>query len=91
MGFKLGHRRGRTKFVSWIGGVKKEYRGQGCASKLMLAQFEWCKANGYKTIQTQTLNKWRDMLILNIKHGFDVIGVFEDPKLGQKIMLQKTL
>lgn len=91
VGFKLGHRKGRTKFLSWIGGVKKEFRGSGCATKLMTAQADWCRLKGYRTIETQTMNKWKDMLILNLKNGFDIVGVFEDSELGQKIMLRKTL
>jgi hypothetical protein len=31
------------------------------------------------------------MLIVNIKHGFDVIGTYTDDKGEPKVILQKTL
>ncbi|WP_369792731.1 hypothetical protein [Virgibacillus sp. SK37] len=46
---------------------------------------------GYEIVQTKTKNKWRGMLLLNIKSGFDVIGTYTD-KVGEpKIILEKRL
>ncbi|WP_274519618.1 hypothetical protein [Caenibacillus caldisaponilyticus] len=40
---------------------------------------------------TQTKNKWRAMLLLNLRHGFDIIGTFTDEKGEPKFILQKRL
>lgn len=34
-GFKMGYRHSGAHFYSWLGGVKKEYRGRGLARLLM--------------------------------------------------------
>ncbi|WP_258110091.1 GNAT family N-acetyltransferase [Alicyclobacillus sp. SP_1] len=89
VGYKIGYQDRKTRFYSWLGGVYPEYRGQGIASELMLRQHEWCKSQGYTAIRTQTKNKWRDMLILNLRHGFDVVGTYTDEKGEPKIILEK--
>lgn len=91
VGFKLGYERKEKHFYSWLGGVDKTYRGRGIASELMKRQHDWCRRNGYWTIRTHTKNKWKDMLILNLKHGFDVIGTYTDEKGEPKIILEKKL
>lgn len=80
VGYKIGYEEKPGRFYSWIGGVDPAYRGKGIASTLMLTQHQWCKNNGYTEIITKTKNKWKKMLILNLKHGFDVIGVYTDHK-----------
>ncbi len=55
----------------------------------MEMQHQWIKENGYSYVQTKTMNKWRSMLILNIKNGFDVIDTYIDKKGLQKIVLEK--
>ncbi|MGG2065982.1 GNAT family N-acetyltransferase [Bacillus sp. S14(2024)] len=91
IGFKIGYERKEKHFYSWIGGVHPNYRKQGISSKLMRMQHKWCKENCYKTIQTKTKNKWRNMLMLNIKHEFNIIGTYTDEKGETKIILEKTL
>ncbi|WP_247236213.1 GNAT family N-acetyltransferase [Telluribacter sp. SYSU D00476] len=95
-GFKMGYRRKPGHFYSWLGGVLPDYRKQGIASELMQRQHHWCQQNGYRTIRTQTMNRWRTMLILNLRHGFDVIGVVATsgvatPGQEPKIVLEKKL
>lgn len=90
-GFKLGYESDPGKFYSWIGGVKDAFRQQGIASALMKAQHEWIARQGYERIQTRTKNQWREMLILNLRHGFNVIGTFTDEKGEPKIILEKRL
>lgn len=89
--FKLGYENDKTEFYSWLGAVIPDYRGLGFASQLMTTQHLWCKQQGYKRILTKTQNRFRDMLILNLRHGFDVIGTHESQDKGLKIILQKNL
>lgn len=89
--FKIGYALDNDKFYSWLGGVDANYRNYGVASKLMEKQHQHLKRNGYKIVQTKTMNKWRSMLILNIKNGFDVIGTYSDENGETKIILEKNL
>lgn len=91
VGFKLGYEVGKHEFYSWLGGVIPDYHGLGIGSDLMRAQHTWCKENGYKKIQTKTQNRFREMLLLNIKFGFDVIGYQISDEGGPKIILEKIL
>lgn len=80
-----------NKFYSWLGGVDPDYRKHGIALTLMEKQHEYLRKNGYKVVQTKTMNKWRNMLILNIKNGFNIIETYTDDNGLQKIVLEKTL
>ncbi|MBN8202168.1 GNAT family N-acetyltransferase [Bacillus sp. NTK034] len=91
IGYKMGYAIDQGTFYSWLGGVDPDYRKDGIASMLMEKQHEYLKETGYKVVKTKTMNKWRSMLILNIKHGFDVIETYTDEKGLHKIILQKRL
>jgi predicted GNAT family acetyltransferase len=91
IGYKIGYAIDTNKFYSWLGGVDTKYRKHGIASMLMEKQHQYLKENGYKVIQTKTMNKWRSMLVLNIKNGFDVIDTYTDEKGLHKIVLEKNL
>ncbi|RXY99883.1 GNAT family N-acetyltransferase [Fictibacillus sp. S7] len=91
VGYKIGYALNREQFYSWLGGVDAYYRNQGIASKLMEQQHLHAKESGYKAVQTKTKNKWRSMLILNIKAGFDIIGTYTDDEGEPKIILEKKL
>ena len=90
VGVKMGYRRSESTFYSWLGGVLPEARGQGVARRLMLAQHEWVAAQGYRYVTTETYNRYREMLLLNIRTGFDVVGTQTDTKGEAKIMLRKA-
>lgn len=91
VGFKIGYELDKTKFYSWLGGVDADYRKHGIASKLMEQQHQYVSDHGYTVIQTKTMNRWRNMLILNIKNGFDVIDTYTDKEGLHKIILEKKL
>lgn len=91
VGYKIGYELDQKKFYSWLGGVKEEFRNNGVGSMLMEKQHQFLKAAGYKIVQTKTMNKWRSMLILNIKSGFDVIETYIDENGLHKIVLEKKL
>jgi ribosomal protein S18 acetylase RimI-like enzyme len=88
VGYKIGYQDRNNRFYSWFGGVNRDYRGRGIASELMVRQHEWYEKKGYKVVQTKTRNKWRSMLILNLRHGFDIVGTYTDE--GEpRIILEK--
>lgn len=91
IGYKIGYKLDEDKFYSWFGGVDENFRKYGVASKLMEEQHYYLKNNGFKIVQTKTKNKWRNMLILNIKNGFDIIGTYTDEEGETKIILEKKL
>ena len=91
IGYKIGYPLDSQTFYSWLGGVDPTYRNLGISSRLMEKQHTYLRENGYKVVQTKTMNKWRTMLILNIKHGFDVIKTYTDEKGLHKIVLEKKL
>ncbi|MGY0694547.1 GNAT family N-acetyltransferase [Virgibacillus sp. FSP13] len=91
VGYKIGYELESDSFYSWLGGVDENHRNKGVASKLMNQQHLYLQEKGYKVIQTKTKNKWRNMLILNIKNGFDVIGTYTDSSGEPKIILEKDL
>jgi GNAT superfamily N-acetyltransferase len=92
IGFKIGFREDPETFYSWLGGVLPDYRGQGIAKALMEQQHAWCQHKGYAFIRTKTMNRWKSMLILNIRMGFEVIGVQAGRGGGElKIILEKKM
>ena len=91
VGYKIGYEIDKDTFYSWLGGVDPQYRNDGVATKLMEKQHHYLKENRYKKIKTKTKNKWRSMLILNIKCGFDVHSTYTDKEGELKIILEKNL
>lgn len=91
VGFKIGYRESDTTFYSWLGGVLPDFRGRGIAQQLMDAQHEYCRQQGYRFVKTKTMNRWRGMLILNIKNGFDIAETYLGANGERKIILIKTL
>lgn len=91
VGYKIGYELDSDIFYSWLGGVSEKHRNKGIASKLMKQQHLYLKEKDYKIVQTKTKNKWRNMLVLNIKNGFDVIGTYTDSSGESKIILEKSL
>lgn len=91
-GYKIGFEHASNVFFSWSGCVLPEFRRQGVASRLMAEQHRIAKNLGYSYVRTHTKNKYRGMLVLNIKSGFDVTGVYKN--MSEKmhgIILEKSL
>ncbi len=74
-GFKLGYALGETAFCSWLGGVLPEFRRDGVAQGLLAAQEKWAMEQGYRTLTVKTRNKFRGMLMLLVKNGYQLIEV----------------
>ena len=91
VGFKIGYERKPGHFESWLGGVAASHRGQGIAGELMRRQHAWCRANGYRTVRTLTTNRWRDMLILDLRHGFEIVGTYTDRRGEPRLILERCL
>lgn len=91
VGFKLGYEENQQEFYSWLGAVLPEYRELGIAMDLLAAQHAWCAQQGYRSVRTTTENRFREMLMLNIKAGFDVIGTHLTAQSSLKINLRKML
>lgn len=91
IGYKIGYEIDRETFYSWLGGVDIHYRENGIAAALMDKQHAYLREKGYKIVRTKTMNKWRNMLILNIKFGFDVIETYTDENGLHKIILEKKM
>lgn len=91
IGYKIGYQVSESCFYSWIGGVLSAYRGQGAASDLMDAQHDWCRQRGYTFIKTKTMNRWREMLILNLKKGFEIKETIPGDDGQLRIILVKEL
>lgn len=91
IGYKIGYEIDKDTFYSWLGGVNPDYRGQGIAFTLMEKQHQYLKEKCYKVVRTKTMNRWRNMLVLNLKTGFDVVETYTDEKGLHKIILEKRL
>lgn len=91
VGFKIGYEFANDTFYSWLGGVHSDFRGKGIASELMRRQHALVKSLGYTKIRTISRNKRREMLLLNIKFGFNIMETFVSEKGTHKIVLEKEL
>ncbi len=90
-GFKIGYQAETGVFYSWIGGVRAIYRRRGIARSLLEKQHAWCEDQGFRIIRTKTYNRWKNMLILNLQHGFDITGTRLKEDGSLQIMLEKRL
>lgn len=91
VGFKLGYAKNEERFYSWLGAVHPDYQRYGVGQELMSRQHQWCKKKNFKIIETKTLNKWKAMLILNIKNDFQIVGTDTNQKGETKIIMEKYL
>ncbi len=91
VGYKCGFELDAGRFYSWIGGVLPEYRNQGIAKELMKRQHAHCKKMGFSKVQTKTLNKFKNMLILNLKYGFEITDTYRGEDGDLRIVLEKNI
>lgn len=91
VGFKIGYARDNDEFYSWLGAVLPQFEGLGIAKALMETQHNWCREHGYKRVYTNTQNRFRNMLFLNLKMGFEIIGTTLNEKNELKIQMEKKL
>jgi GNAT superfamily N-acetyltransferase len=89
--YKIGFEYSSNTFFSWSG-VLPDCRKCGLGSALIANQHQVAKKLGYSYVRTHTKNKYREMLILNIKAGFNVTGVYKSLQEAHPgIILEKAL
>jgi GNAT superfamily N-acetyltransferase len=91
VGYKIGFDRSAKLFYSWIGGVDQRWRGVGVASALMQAQHDWCRKNGFSEVETFTFNHYSEMIALNLRLGFQIVGTLTNDEGKPKLILRKKL
>lgn len=89
--FKIGYRYNETTFYSWVGGVLPKYRRQGIAKLLAEKQEFLVKNMGYTILRTKSMNRFKPMIMLNIKNGFDITQVYINEKGQRKIVFEKEI
>ncbi|SQC93478.1 Glutathione transferase fosA [Cedecea neteri] len=91
-GFKLGYALSETEFYSWLGGVLPEFRRDGAAQALLVEQEKWTVEQGYRTLTVKTRNKFRGMVMMLLKNGYQLIEM--EPKGDPddyRLLLRKPL
>jgi ribosomal protein S18 acetylase RimI-like enzyme len=88
IGFKLAYRATRDVLYSWLGGVAPQARRSGVASELMRRQHRFAAQDGFAFIETRTRTTNAAMLILNLKSGFQIVGL-ESDALGRFVAIQR--
>lgn len=91
VGFKIGYRYNETTFYSWVGGILPEFRQKGFAKKLAQRQEQWAKANQFLKLRTKSMNRYKPMMILNLKNGFNIISVYTNDSDQTKVVFEKNL
>ncbi len=91
IGFKIGYPKSPTIFYSWIGGVDRDYRQLGIAQQLLTLQEHYATDNGFKILQTKSMNRFKPMMILNLKNGFEITKFYTNSKSQTKIVFEKQL
>jgi predicted GNAT superfamily acetyltransferase len=91
IGFKLGYQYDKNTLYSWVGGVLIEYRNQGIGKELLQMQHNLALRKGYKKVRTKSMNRFKPMIILNLKNGFDIIKVYTNDSQQTKIIFEKKL
>lgn len=91
VGFKVGYNYDETTFYSWVGGTLEEYREQGIAKQLAQLQEDWAKKKGYSKLRTKSMNRFKPMMILNLKNGFDIKQVYTNNSGQTKIIFEKDI
>ncbi len=89
--FKIGYRYNDTTLYSWVGGVLPSHRRLGIAQELASMQHTFAKEQGYKKLRTKSMNRFKPMMILNLKNGFDITKVYTNDIGQTKVIFEKDL
>ena len=91
VGFKIGYPYNKDTFYSWIGGVLPEYRELGIANNLANEQELYANKQGFKKLRTKSMNRFKPMMILNLKRGFEIVETYTNERGQKKIIFEKEL
>ena len=61
------------------------------ASKLSEMQEEAVVKKGYTKLRTKSMNRFKPMMPLNLKNGFDIVQVYSNEYGQRKIVFEKSL
>jgi len=84
---------GRRIFYSWIGGTRREWRGQGHYRALTEQQEEWAQQRGFHELVVKTKNKFYGMRATLDHLHFDVVKFEPRPEDNgdSKVYMAKKL
>jgi hypothetical protein len=84
---------GRRILYQWIGGTRKDWRGQGHFRALTEEQEVWAMENGFDEIVVKTKNRFYEMRSALAQLQFDVIRFVPHPLISgeSKVFLSKRL
>ena len=91
VGFKIGYTYNENTFYSWVGGILPKYRRLGIAKTLAATQEKIVIAKGYQKLRTKSMNRFKSMMILNLRNGFDIVKVYTNDSGQTKIIFEKEL
>jgi hypothetical protein len=85
--------KGRRVLYQWIGGTRKDWRGQGHFRALTEEQEVWAMDNGFDEIIVKTKNRFYEMRSTLAQLAFDVVRFVPHPvDIGEsKVFLSKRL
>jgi hypothetical protein len=63
----------------------------GLAKVLMSRQHQWVVQQKFARVETRTRNKFPEMIYLNLKSGFKIVGCTTESSGEIKIIMQKEL
>ncbi len=87
VGFTCGYELRPTTFYSWLYGVLPNARGLGIGSQLMDALHAWVQEHGYEMIRLECYNQHREMILLAVKRGYDIVGVRWDSHTASNLVI----
>lgn len=77
-------------FISLVGG-DPQVRGKGIGRGLFRFAIEEIRKRGYQTIDINTLNRYRAMLILCVTEDFDIVDLkYDEGRKCKRIFLRRT-
>jgi len=87
------HFDGRRVLYSWIGGTRRDWRGQGHFRALTEQQEHWAIEHGFDEVVVKTKNKFYDMRGTLDHLRFEVVKYERDPldNAESKVYLSKRL
>jgi len=94
VGYGIGYME-KGKYYLWSLAVLPEYRRKGIGSEIIEEQMSFAEGKGYKSFFVKTSNRWKEMLRLLLKKGFNIIGFkereWDNSPLGSAIWLEKEI